>query len=93
MSPHLLFFTPADSPLWVVGDMRRNGLDRSGRHSNCPRDVLVPLSQKDRLLKASRFCFFLVVSAAELGLTSMHRTDSMIMTMMSYSINSGLLTR
>ena len=93
MFPHLLFFTPANSPLWVVGDMRRNGLDRSGRHSDCPRNVLVPPSQKDGLLKASRFCFFLVVSAVELGLTSMHRTDSVIMTLMSYSINSGLLTR
>ena len=52
---HLLFVIPADGPRRAVGDMRRDGLNRNGRHSNRPRDVLVPLSQKDRLHKASRF--------------------------------------
>jgi len=66
MPLHLLFIMPADGPPWIVGDMRRNGLNRSGRHSNCPRNVLVPLWQKDRLLKVSPFRFFLVISAAGL---------------------------
>jgi len=37
-------------------------------------------------------CLFPVV-AAQVGWKSMYRTDSIIMTLMSYSVNSGMLTR
>jgi len=43
MAPHLLSFTPVDSPARVVGDMRRNELNRGGGHSNWPGYVLVSL--------------------------------------------------
>jgi hypothetical protein len=70
--------------------MRRNGFNRLGGHSDCHGYVLVSLSQQDRLLKAS--CYP-VVYAAEPGLISIYRTDSIIATLMTYSINSGLVTR
>ena len=70
--------------------MHRDERGRIGGHSNCLVDVLVSLSQKNRLRKASS-C--LVISAAGLGLTFVYRTDSVIMTLMSYSVNTGLLTR
>jgi len=90
MAPRLPSVTPADRAARVVGDMHRDERGRIGGHSDCPVDVLVSLSQKNRLRKASP-C--LVISAAGLGLTCVYRTDSMLMTLMSYSINSGLLTR
>jgi hypothetical protein len=49
----LLVVTPTDGPAWVVGDIRRNECNRFGGHYNCPGDVLVSLSQKDRLFKVS----------------------------------------
>ena len=60
-----------------------------GRCANRFLYVLVPLSQKDWVRKArahflSRLCPKFVNFVC--------RTDSMIMTLMSYSINSGLLT-
>ena len=90
MAPRLPSVTPANRAAWVVGDMHRDERGRIGGHSNCLVDVLVSLSQKNRLRKASS-C--LVISAAGLGLTFVYRTDSVIMTLMSYSVNTGLLTR
>ena len=69
--------------------MRRNGLKCIGRPLNRLVNVLVAISPKDWLLKVS----YRIVSAVEQGLTFMYRIDSMIMTLMSYSISSGLLTR
>jgi hypothetical protein len=59
---------------------------RSDRHVN----VLVPLPQKNWVCEASNCS---VVYETTSTLTSMHRSDSVIMTLMSYSISSGLLTR
>jgi hypothetical protein len=53
MALRLLTFTPADGLARIVGGMRRNGLSRFGRHYNSPGNVLVSLSQKNRLLKVS----------------------------------------
>ena len=53
MVPYLHSSTLADDSTRVVGDMHGNELSRFGRHRDCLGDVLVPLSQKDRVLKAS----------------------------------------
>ena len=52
--------------------------------------VLVSLSQKDWVCKA--WVHFLPRLHPKINLNFVFRTDSMIMTLMSYSINSGLLT-
>lgn len=84
----LLFITTADGP--IVGDMRRVGISHFGGYPDCSIDVLVSLPQEDRVFEASP-C--LLAFAAEPGLISVYRTDSMITTLMIYSINTGLFTR
>ncbi|KAH9976998.1 hypothetical protein BJV74DRAFT_902229 [Russula compacta] len=61
-----------------------------GGCSDCRVDVLVSLPLQDRVGEASS-C--LVISTAELSLPSVYRTDSIIVTLMVYSISTGLLTR
>jgi hypothetical protein len=90
MAPHLLLFTPTDVPARVVGDKCWNELIRYGGDYNFPVNVLASLSQQDRLFTAS--CY-LVVSTAEPGLTFIYRTDTIIKTLMTYSVNTGLLSR
>jgi hypothetical protein len=74
----------------VVGDMLGIGLGCFGRHFNRPVNVLVTLLQKDRVREASVFLFFFFVRYT---LIPVHRTDSSAMTLMSYTISTGLLTR
>ena len=66
------------------------GHNAYGGHSDRPVNVLVSLPQKNRDHEASNCC---VVSEVTFTLTSVHRTDSIIIVLMSYSISSGLLTR
>ncbi len=60
-----------------------------GGHFNRILHVLVSLPQEDWVRKASSFFPF----TPQIWLSFVHRTDSMIMTLMTYSINTGLLTR
>ena len=64
MAPPLFSVTPADGPACVVGDMRRNGLNCIGRHLDRLVNVLVFISQKDRLRKAS----YRIISGAQQSL-------------------------
>jgi hypothetical protein len=74
----------------IVGGMPGIGRNAYGGHSDRPVYVLVSLPQKNRVCEASNCS---VVSEVASTLTSMHRTDSAIMSLVSYSISSGLLTR
>jgi hypothetical protein len=74
----------------IVGGMPGIGLNAYGGRSNCPVNVLVSLPQKNWDSEASNSS---VVSEVTSTLTSVHRSDSVIMVLMSYSISSGLLTR
>ena len=86
--PGLISFMTTDD-LKVV-DKRKIGWFCLGRYSSCPVDVLVSLSQENWVCAVS-YC--LIASAAELTSASMHSTNSIIMTLMIFSISSGLLTR
>jgi hypothetical protein len=90
MVPHLLFPTPTDVPARVVGGKRRIKFIRCGGHYDYPGNVLASLSQQDGLFKAS--CC-LVISTEEPSLTFIYRTDSIIKTLMTYCVHTGLVSR
>ena len=74
----------------IVDDMRRNGRHHNSGSSDCTVNVLVSLSQENWVCKVIQNS----ISCAEgLGLTTMHRTDSMIISLMIYVFSSGILTR
>ncbi|KAN0141826.1 hypothetical protein V8E53_000288 [Lactarius tabidus] len=72
--------------LLELGFVHGNGRRRCGRLVDRCVDVLVSLPQEDRLREASHLIEIYAV------LTFIHRTDSIITTLMAYSVNSGLLT-
>ena len=85
----IIFRFPAPNST-IVGGMPGIGLNACGGRSDRPVYVLVSLPQKNRVCEASNCS---VVSEVTSTLTSVHRTDSAIMSLVSYSISSGLLTR
>jgi hypothetical protein len=86
--------SPLPHPLtldgWAGGNLHWTGNRYCGGHLNRFFYVLVPVSQEDWVRKASSFFH---PFTPQIWLNFVHRTDSVIMTLMSYSINSGLLTR
>lgn len=72
MALPLFSVTPTDGSACVVGDMRGNGLDCRGRHLDRLINVLVSISQKDRLRKAS--CHIISVVEQSLIHTCTERT-------------------
>lgn len=74
----------------IVVDMYGiGGLLISG-YSGCHANVPVSLPQEDGVCKAS---YRLTALTVEPSLTFMHRTNSIVMTLMVYSVITGLLTR
>jgi hypothetical protein len=67
--------------------MRMDGCKRSGGHRDYCDDVLVSLPQEDRVREVN-FDFYTLDLA-----NAMHRTDSMIVTLMINTTKSGFLLR
>ena len=88
MASPLIYFMTTDSP--IVAGMGGDGQLLSFGYSDCWVDVLVSLPQENWVFKAS---YYLVAFSKELGLTSMHRTNTMIATLMLYVVGSGMMTR
>jgi hypothetical protein len=80
-------FTPPDYSI-VVG-MHGFGLSLFNGSSDRRVNVLDSLLQKNRVLEES-LCF--VISRVNITLTPMHRTDSTLMTLISYCISTGVLS-
>ena len=81
---HLFTFAHANG--LIVGFVHWNDIKRCGGLVNRCVDVLVSLPQEDRLRKASPSCSNLCRAYFT------PRTDSIITTLMAYSVNSGLAT-